>query len=78
MRPATDTMTRQNGGTGNAHERALKILAKSIYRELRNNGYSRGEMVSFANELLTLVIESDPVSPADRAAAQPHHPLDAA
>ncbi|RLB46326.1 MAG: hypothetical protein DRJ42_27895 [Deltaproteobacteria bacterium] len=35
--------------------RALKILAKSVHRELKSSGYSRGDIVSFTNELLDLV-----------------------
>lgn len=37
------------------HRRALKILAKSVYRELKSSGYSRSEIVGFTNELLDLV-----------------------
>ena len=37
------------------HQRALKILAKSVYRELKSSGYSRTEIVGFTNELLDLV-----------------------
>lgn len=37
------------------HQRALKILAKSIYRELKSSGYNRSEIVGFTNELLDLV-----------------------
>ena len=40
----------QSGG-----ERALKILAKSVYRELKSSGYSRSDMVGFTNALLDLV-----------------------
>ena len=36
-------------------ERALKILSKSIYKELRQNGYTRNEIVAFSTELLGLV-----------------------
>lgn len=49
------------------HQRALKILAKSVYRELKSSGYSRSDIVGFTNELLDLVTseirescESDP------------------
>jgi hypothetical protein len=38
-----------------AHGRAVKILAKSIYKELRQNGYTRNEIVAFSTELLGLV-----------------------
>ena len=37
------------------HGRAVKILAKSIYKELRQNGYTRNEIVAFSTELLGLV-----------------------
>lgn len=36
-------------------ERSLKILAKSVYRELKSSGYSRSDMVGFTNALLDLV-----------------------
>lgn len=35
--------------------RAVKILAKSVYRELKQSGYSRSDMVGFTNALLELV-----------------------
>ena len=35
--------------------RALKILAKSVYRELRSSGHSRSDIVGFTNALLELV-----------------------
>ena len=35
--------------------RALRILAKSVYRELRSSGHSRSDIVGFTNELLELV-----------------------
>ncbi|MEM1417977.1 MAG: hypothetical protein AAGH15_23975 [Myxococcota bacterium] len=43
-------------------ERALRILAKSVYRELKDSGHTRGEIVGFTNALLELVttdIKSD-------------------
>jgi hypothetical protein len=40
---------------GHGHQRALKILAKSVYRELKSSGYSRSDVVGFTNELLDLV-----------------------
>jgi len=36
-------------------EKALKILAKSIFRELRSNGYQPREIVALSTELLELV-----------------------
>ncbi len=38
-----------------AQQRALKILAKSVYRELKASGYVRSDMISFTTELLGLV-----------------------
>jgi hypothetical protein len=36
-------------------EKALKILAKSIFRELRTQGYDAREIVSLSTELLSLI-----------------------
>lgn len=38
-----------------ASQRALRVLAKSVFKELKRAGYSRSEMVAFASELLELV-----------------------
>lgn len=35
--------------------RALKILAKTIYRELRTSGYAEKDVMSLAGELLGLI-----------------------
>jgi hypothetical protein len=35
--------------------RTLKILAKSIYRELRTNGYEERDVMAFTSELLSLL-----------------------
>ncbi len=35
--------------------RALRILAKSVYKELRSSGHSRTDIVGFTNALLELV-----------------------
>lgn len=46
-------------------EKALKILAKSIFRELRSNGYAAREIVSLSTELLSLItteIKPDPTA----------------
>lgn len=34
---------------------ALRILAKSVFRELKSTGYSRSDIVAFATEMLSLV-----------------------
>jgi hypothetical protein len=38
-----------------ASQQALRVLAKSLFKELKRAGYSRSEMVAFAGELLDLV-----------------------
>lgn len=38
-----------------AEPRALRILAKSVFRELKTTGYSRSDIVAFATEMLSLV-----------------------
>ncbi len=47
----------------NPDPRALKILAKSIYKELRTHGYDAKQVVSLATELISQVtteLEKDP------------------
>jgi uncharacterized protein (UPF0335 family) len=36
-------------------EKAVKIVAKSIYRELKGNGYDSRQMVALATEIIGLV-----------------------
>ena len=38
-----------------ADNRGVRILAKSVYRELRNSGHSRSDIVAFTNAVLELV-----------------------
>jgi hypothetical protein len=38
-----------------SRERALKILSKSLYRDLRQNGYEPKQIVAVAAELISLV-----------------------
>lgn len=35
--------------------RGVRIIAKSVYRELRNSGHSRSDIVAFTNAVLELV-----------------------
>ena len=42
----------QNAG---ADERGVKILAKSVYKQLKQSGASRAEIVGFTNAMLELV-----------------------
>jgi hypothetical protein len=52
--------------TQTSQPRALRILAKSVFRELKSSGYSRSEILSFATEMLSLVT-SDLREPASQA-----------
>ena len=36
-------------------ERALRILSKSLYRDLRQNGYEPKQIVAFASEMIAQV-----------------------
>lgn len=49
--PATSTTTTALPN----RERALQILSKSIYRELRENGYEPKQIVALASEIISLV-----------------------
>ncbi len=40
---------------GSRDPRALAILAKTIYRELRSSGYAEKDVISLAGELLGVV-----------------------
>lgn len=51
--PRMTTSSRPSLTGGDA--RALKILAKSVYRELKASGHSRSDIVGFTNALLELV-----------------------
>lgn len=51
---ATSTTDRDSRKT-TPDARALRILAKSVYRELKSSGYSRSDIVNFTNALLELV-----------------------
>jgi len=37
------------------HQKALKILSRSIYKELRQNGYEPKQIVALATEIIGLV-----------------------
>lgn len=41
-------------------QRAMKILAKSVYRELRSSGATRSDVVGFTSLLLDLVTTEGP------------------
>lgn len=48
--------------------RALRILAKSTFRELKSSGYSRSDILAFATEVLSLVSTDIRETPEDVAA----------
>jgi len=47
--------TEQSTNSAANHQKALKILAKSVYKELRQNGYEPKQVVALASELISLV-----------------------
>jgi len=49
------TRPQEAAPTAPNRERALKILSKSIYKELRQNGYEPKQIVALATELISLV-----------------------
>jgi hypothetical protein len=51
---ATDAPTPVQSAIPN-REKALKILSKSIYKEMRQNGYEPKQIVALATELISLV-----------------------
>ncbi len=51
-----------------AQPRALRILAKSTFRELKSSGYSRTDILAFATEVLSLVSTDLRETPEDVAA----------
>jgi hypothetical protein len=52
---APATMPSDAASTIPNREKALKILSKSIYKEMRQNGYEPKQIVALATELISLV-----------------------
>jgi hypothetical protein len=52
-----DAIDRGSGQTPQARERACRILAKTIYRELRQNGFAHKEIVAIAGDLISQVTD---------------------
>ena len=50
---STETMSQTH--IAGADERGVKILAKSVYKQLKQSGASRAEIVGFTNAMLELV-----------------------
>jgi hypothetical protein len=59
---STESRKRETSAIPSADPRALRIIAKSLYRELRAQGHSRGDVVVFTNALLELVTEDAPIT----------------
>ena len=47
--------TKDSTPSVNNQQKALKILAKSVYKELRQNGYEPKQIVALASEIISLV-----------------------
>ena len=47
--------TKESNTSVNNQQKALKILAKSVYKELRQNGYEPKQIVALASEIISLV-----------------------
>ena len=57
LKPGTKAPTAIDPATSSIpnREKALKILSKSIYKEMRQNGYEPKQIVALATELISLV-----------------------
>ena len=51
------TATAKNRAVSGSTDRSARILAKSFYRQLRENGYTHNQVVSMAGELISLVTQ---------------------
>ena len=55
MKPKTAASPTAAPGALPNREKAIQILSKSIYKELRENGYEPKQIVALATELISLV-----------------------
>ena len=53
--PTTLNTRTKDPNVHSADSRGVRIIAKSVYRELRNSGHSRSDIVAFTNAVLELV-----------------------
>lgn len=60
-----------NPSSGAGDSRALSILAKTIYRELRSSGYAEKDVLALAGELLGMVTTEVQERRAPDSAVQP-------
>jgi hypothetical protein len=54
-KPATTSAAPAPAASLPNREKAIQILSKSIYKELRENGYEPKQIVSLATEIISLV-----------------------
>jgi hypothetical protein len=54
-KPAATSATPAPAAALPNREKAIQILSKSIYKELRENGYEPKQIVSLATEIISLV-----------------------
>jgi hypothetical protein len=54
-RPKMGATSTQRPKAQSVDNRGVRIIAKSVYRELRNSGHSRSDIVAFTNAVLELV-----------------------
>ena len=47
--------------------RSVDIYAKSVFREMKTNGYTRDQIVAFASEVLELLTEEVRLEPGEEA-----------
>jgi hypothetical protein len=62
-----NTETMPHTQTASADERGVKILAKSVYKQLKQSGASRAEIVGFTNAMLELITTEMRDGPAPSA-----------
>ncbi len=49
-----------------ASQQTVRVLAKTLFKEMKRSGYSRAEMVSLASEILEMVTSEFQPGPQER------------
>ena len=57
MQPSTERVQDTSPPSSNRSPRSSKILAKTIYRELRTSGVAERDVLAIASEMLRLVAD---------------------
>ena len=52
-------------------QRGIDILAKTVYRDLKQSGYSRADILSFASNILENITEDAKASRAQQVESAP-------